>query len=95
MKPTKTQKRALDFIVAYIKREGMAPTYAEIAAGLGLRSRGHIASILNGLCERDLITLGSGPRAIQIADHQRDLSAIPAYRLIAEIKRRGLSEACR
>jgi repressor LexA len=48
---THSQQRTLDFIQAYILRNGRAPTYPEIAKGIGIQSQGtahrYVKALLN------------------------------------------------
>ena len=48
---TNSQQRTLDFIQAYILRLGRAPTYPEIAAGIGIQSQGTAHRYVKGLVE--------------------------------------------
>lgn len=53
---TRKQKEALDFIKSYIAANGIAPTFGEIAAKFGFRSKSGVARIVDGLAERGAIT---------------------------------------
>lgn len=77
---TPAQQRVFDFISTYIGQNAMAPTYEEIAAGVGLRSisnvhkhlealkaRGHIRrEPLRRVCNGPRPTYSQRVRAIQI-----------------------------
>jgi repressor LexA len=52
---TPQQKRLFDFIVAKIDGEGVAPTFTDIQAHLGLKSKSGIHRILSCLEERGFI----------------------------------------
>ena len=64
---TKIQKRALDFIAENVARKQVPPTYAEIAAHLGLSSKSNIGRIMQQLEMRGHINrLGGHARAISV-----------------------------
>ncbi len=48
---TPSQQRTLDFIQAYILRNGRAPTYPEIARGIGIQSQGTAHRYVKALLE--------------------------------------------
>ncbi|RDH86089.1 MAG: repressor LexA [endosymbiont of Galathealinum brachiosum] len=48
---THSQQRTLDFIQAYILRNGHAPTYPEIAEGIGIQSQGTAHRYVKALLE--------------------------------------------
>jgi repressor LexA len=52
---TERQKMVLDFIQTFIKMKGFAPSYAEIAQGLGMRSKSNIHRLVHVLRERGLL----------------------------------------
>ena len=47
----------LDFIRAYIKLHGMAPSYQTIALGLGMKSKANIHRIVHRLQDDGLLTI--------------------------------------
>jgi len=47
----------LDFIKAYIKLHGVAPSYSVIARGLGMKSKSNIHRIIHKLKEDGLLTI--------------------------------------
>jgi SOS-response transcriptional repressor LexA len=47
----------LEFIRAYIKFHGMAPSYQTIAKGMGLKSKANIHRIVHKLQEDGLLTI--------------------------------------
>ena len=47
----------LDFIKAYIKLHGVAPSYSVIARGLGMKSKSNIHRIIHSLKEDGLLTI--------------------------------------
>lgn len=54
---TELHRRALDFILAFWAERGFAPSYTEIGAALGIKSRGAVHSLLNRMVVRGLITI--------------------------------------
>lgn len=52
---TERQKLVLDFIQTFIKMKGFAPSYAEIAQGLGMRSKSNIHRLVHTLREKGLL----------------------------------------
>lgn len=46
---TPLQRRALDYIAEFLRVQGMAPTYDEIARALGQRARANAFAVVNGL----------------------------------------------
>lgn len=52
---TQKQKQAFDFIKNYCDKLGYAPSYQEIADGIGLKSRSGVNRLVTGLIERGAI----------------------------------------
>ncbi|MBB6306250.1 LexA family protein [Xanthobacter tagetidis] len=52
---TSRQKTVLDFIRSHVERKGFSPTYAEIAAAVGIKSKGGVARMVECLVERGAI----------------------------------------
>ena len=50
-------KLVFDFIKAYIKIHGVAPSYSVIARGLGLKSKSNIHRIIHKLVDQGLLTV--------------------------------------
>lgn len=66
---TPKQKAALDFLAAYQREHGMAPSYEEFRRALGLASKGSVNRLLILLEERGHIRrLPDRARAIEIID---------------------------
>lgn len=66
---TAGQKRAFDFIFAYIKANEISPSHAEIAEGLGIKSRGGTHRYVEALVQAGYLKLIPGrQRNIQIVD---------------------------
>jgi repressor LexA len=53
---TQRQLRVLEFIQAYIKMKGFAPSMQDVATGLGLKSRSNIHRIVRYLEDNGLLT---------------------------------------
>ena len=64
---TKAEKAVIDAI-RELTVDGLAPTYDEIAAHLGLRSRGQVAGHLAGLRKKGRIEYGRQSRSIRIIE---------------------------
>jgi SOS-response transcriptional repressor LexA len=54
---TERQKLVYDFIQTFIKVRGFSPSYAEIAQGLGMRSKSNIHRHIHALKERGLLQI--------------------------------------
>lgn len=52
---TEHQRAVLEFIQAYIKMKGFAPSMQDIATGMGLKSRSNIHRIIHTLKEKGLL----------------------------------------
>ena len=52
---TEKQREALRWLVAFIDREGCAPTVRELVAGLGFSSTNHGNDVLKALERRELV----------------------------------------
>ncbi len=64
---TAKQRELYDFIAATIAETGVAPSFDEMAAAVGLTSKGRIAEILDALVERGCIRrIPNRRRAIEI-----------------------------
>lgn len=87
---TTQQAKLLAFIKRYQAESGhVSPSYSDMMAELGIRSRGRIHVLVTALVERGHIRRPLyGHRAIEIVDHS-PLHAVPTSDLIAELTRRG------
>ena len=54
---TPKQKLVLDFIQTYVKIKGFAPSYADIAHGLGLKSKSNIHRLVHELQKEGLVSI--------------------------------------
>lgn len=67
MNVTKRQKEILDFIDAFIKRNGFPPTYEEIGSGVGLKSLSTVHKHITNLERKKKILHTAGTmRSIEI-----------------------------
>lgn len=70
---THQQKRLLDFIIAKIDAEGVAPTFVEMQAALGISSRGLVHRFVGCLEERGFIRrIPARARAIEVIKRPGD-----------------------
>lgn len=70
---TESQHKALVFIRNYIATKGYSPSYADIAQGLGIKSRGVVHRHVHALADSGYIELTPGrQRNIQIKDEPVD-----------------------
>lgn len=58
--PTRLQVRMVNFIRDYRLRTGAGPTFGEVAAAMGMASKGNIARHVKGLIDRKLVTYSPG-----------------------------------
>lgn len=66
---TDSQQRTLDFIQAYILRSGHAPTYPEIARGIGIQSQGTAHRYVKALLEMGYLLNEEGShRGLRLPD---------------------------
>ena len=54
---TETQKLVYDFIQMFLKLKGFAPSYSEIAQGLGMTSKSNIHRHVHTLREKGLLQI--------------------------------------
>jgi repressor LexA len=75
---TEKQKRVYDFIQAFIKTHGFAPSYTEIAKGLELRSKSNIHRLVHSLKDKGLIKINAHMvRSIKVIDNTvREMAAL-------------------
>jgi SOS-response transcriptional repressor LexA len=80
--------RLLDFIRARIDAAGLPPTYSEMLAHMGLRGRGVVHAMVDGLVKDGLLVRRPGrPRGLRLPNLP-DLAGVPTSRLEAELRRR-------
>lgn len=66
---TKRQRALLDFVRDFSKREGQPPSYEQMAAGVGLRSKSGAFRLLASLEERGAIRrLPNRSRSIEVVE---------------------------
>ena len=75
---TKKQKLVYDFIQAFIRTHGFAPSYTEIAKGLELRSKSNIHRLVHNLKDKGLIKINPHMvRSIKVIDATvREMAAL-------------------
>ncbi len=82
---TPSQQRTLDFIQAYILRNGHAPTYPEIAQGIGIQSQGTAHRYVKALLDMGYLQNTEGShRGLRLPEEEREQSmSIPLLGRIA------------
>lgn len=90
---TPNQKQLLDFVTAHVAEHGYAPTYSEMQAGLGLKSRGQVADLIDRLVtEGRLRRFPMRYRGIEVVGlHERTISMFSTTALREELARRGVA----
>ncbi len=84
---TPKQREILDFIEAFIAQHRFAPTYTEIGAHVGTKSRGSVHTQIRELARQGKLKFDRNRRrGIEIVD---PLSTISTASLRAELARRG------
>lgn len=64
---TRLQRKALTFIIVYIKNEGVVPSYVEMQTGLGINTKSGVHRLIQGLVERGYIrTIPHLARSIEV-----------------------------
>lgn len=95
---TPQQRRLVDFVRAYIAKHGHSPNYDEIKAGIGLKSRGNIARMVQCLVERGhLVKNFNQSRSLAVVEGPESLAAIcerhlPRLRSVAPTMAREFEE---
>jgi len=70
---TPSQQRTLDFIQAYILRNGHAPTYPEIAQGIGIQSQGTAHRYVKALIDEGCLLNEEGShRGLRLPDEEME-----------------------
>ena len=70
---THSQQRTLDYIQAYILRNGHAPTYPEIAEGIGIQSQGTAHRYVKALLEMGYLLNEEGShRGLRLPDNEME-----------------------
>lgn len=71
---TATQLRVLDFLIEELSQTGVAPSFVEIAADVGFKSKSHVHRVLTELEERGFIRrLHARRRAIEVIKYPQRL----------------------
>jgi len=70
---TPSQQRTLDYIQAYILRNGHAPTYPEIAQGIGIQSQGTAHRYVKSLIDEGFLLNEEGShRGLRLPDEEME-----------------------
>lgn len=85
---TPVLRRTLDFIEAYHRENRIMPTLQEIAAGLGIASRGVAHRHVQRLIDEGALVRGRGGRRNIALPGKLPLSQFPTTDLRAELARR-------
>jgi SOS-response transcriptional repressor LexA len=80
---TRKQLEAKQFIAAYAGQNGIPPSFAEIATGIGLRSKGNISRIVKALVDRGHALRGDDYRRSIVIIDGDDAQRVPTHRLPA------------
>ena len=90
---TPAQSALLEYLRAFSEREGHAPSYEQMMAAIGYRSKSNIHRLITCLHERGLIRRMPGrSRAIEIID-QSNLPRELEQRIAAHCRKQGISRA--
>lgn len=82
------QRRCYDYIRGFINKHGVAPTYPEIQASIGLRSRGHAFGLVDRIVKTGLLErTAAGTRNLRLPGV--DLSNVSTADLVEELNRRN------
>ena len=91
MSLTARQRDLLDFIRTFIRENDFAPSYEEMAAGMGLRSKSRVAVLIEALVERGAVKrLPNGARTVTLLD-EPTLPADIEQRVTAYCRRIGIT----
>lgn len=81
---TKRQREILEFIKAFVERNGYAPSLEEIAAKFSLRSVATVHKHLSNLMERGMLRRGSGSRSLEVLEQpEKGANEIPLLGRVA------------
>lgn len=81
---TKRQREILEFIKAFVERNGYAPSLEEIAAKFSLRSVATVHKHLSNLIERGMLRRGSGSRSLEVLEQpEKGANEIPLLGRVA------------
>ena len=76
---TKKQSEVLCFIQQYMEDHGYAPSYREIADGMGLSSPSTVHAHVQALCEKKLICIGEDGQSRSIEMKEAPEAQAPAF----------------
>lgn len=72
---TRQQRRAMDFIFAYVKQHDYAPSYQEIMEAMGLKSKSGVHRIVHALAERGAVEIMPDRARSIVVNHQYQAAA--------------------
>jgi hypothetical protein len=72
---TRQQRRAMDFIFAYVKQHDFAPSYQEIMEAMGLKSKSGVHRIVHALAERGAVEIMPDRARSIVVNHQYQAAA--------------------
>lgn len=92
---THRERELLRFIERYMaENDGVAPTFVEMSAALGGRSKSGIHAMVKSLERQGKLRRTQGHhRAIELVDQPVNLTAVPDSELLREVASRGLIRA--
>lgn len=81
---TKRQREILEFIKAFVERNGYAPSLEEIAQKFSLRSVATVHKHVSNLMERGMLRRGSGSRSLEVLEQpEKSVNEIPLLGRVA------------
>ena len=97
---TQRQRQLLDFIAAFVGKHGFSPSFDEMAAAIGVKSKSNIHVIIAALklqgrvtcaprCHRSVDVIGGAAIQPVLSDHPA-LSHFATETLMAELTQRGV-----
>lgn len=88
---TPRQIRTLDFIREALTETGVCPTYAEIATGIGLRSKSNAHQAVEALVRDGHLLRGERQSDRSLRLPGASLTGVQTPHLVAELRRRGVT----
>lgn len=92
---TPRQQQLFAFICDQIEATGITPSYSEMAAALGLTSKGNIVRLVNALIRDGFLVRGhrGSARSLRLKIEAIELRHVSSSALVAELERRGFFDA--
>ena len=69
----KRQRQLFEFIVGYMRKTGVAPSYSEAAVAMGVCSSGYIAVMCNSLIKKGFLKRDSRARTLVIVNKKKNV----------------------